>query len=421
MRTVRTVRQHWWAVAVIAVAAALAVVVTAVILLAQDVELPWDDVYVVETEFRSAQAVTPGQGQTVAVAGVAVGRVGDVRLRDGVARVTLRIDRDLLPAVHADARASLRPRTPLQDMTVELDPGTRRSPVLPDGGVVPRERTTSQVQLDEALKALDADTRTYLEQLLDAGGRALDDPAKIRAVLAAGAPTVRRTHDVLDLAARRRVQVRRLTTRLHRVSAALSDHDGAIRSTVEGAATTLRALGDGDADLRRGLAALPGTLERADATARDAARLTDALVPASRALRPALRTTTGALPRVEPLLRELPARVRPVLRVSHDALAPVRDLRAAVGVLRPRLQDLRDTGLTLQHLVNVIGYDAPGPEQSYAYYLAWLAHNANSLFSTQDAHGPAWRGQLLFSCSSFTSLDELRPVVGILDALQVCR
>jgi phospholipid/cholesterol/gamma-HCH transport system substrate-binding protein len=421
MSTMRAIRQHWWALGVVAVAFVLAVAVTAYILVEQDVEFPWDDVYTVQADFRSAQAVTPGQGQTVAVAGVTVGRVGGVRIVDGVARVTLRIERDRLSDVRTDASATLRPRTPLQDMTVELDPGSKGAPRLPEGGVLPQARTTSQVQLDEALGALDADTRAYLQQLLDAGAGALDDPAKIRAVLRAGAPTVRRTRDVLRTIAGRRDAVRSLTSRLRRVSDELADHDGALGATLERAATTLRTLGDGDEDLRRGLASLPGTLDRATATADDAAELSDALRPAASALRPAVRATAAALPRVRPLLRDLPRRTPAIRRVTRDALGPVRDVRATVAVLTPRLLDLRDTGLTLQHLVNVLGHDAPGPEHSYAYYLAWLAHNANSIFSTQDAHGVGWRGQLLFSCSSAAALEELRPATGLLNALGVCR
>jgi len=48
----------------------------------------------------------------------------------------------------------------------------------------------------------------------------------------------------------------------------------------------------------------------------------------------------------------------------------------------------------------MLAYDGPDSE-SYLFWLAWFAHNAASLMSTQDANGAVWRGYALFSCSSF--------------------
>ena len=41
------------------------------------------DFYEVEAELSTAQAVVPGQGQTVNIAGVKVGEIGEVKLEDG--------------------------------------------------------------------------------------------------------------------------------------------------------------------------------------------------------------------------------------------------------------------------------------------------------------------------------------------------
>ena len=41
----------------------------------------------IDAEFSTAQAVTPGQGQTVRVSGVQIGDIGGVRLRNGLAVV----------------------------------------------------------------------------------------------------------------------------------------------------------------------------------------------------------------------------------------------------------------------------------------------------------------------------------------------
>ena len=85
-----------------------------------------DDAFELKAELQTAQAVTPGQGQTVNIAGVKVGDITEVELVDGHAVVTMVVDQQYAPLIHDDATVLLRPRTGLQDMTLELDPGAGR-------------------------------------------------------------------------------------------------------------------------------------------------------------------------------------------------------------------------------------------------------------------------------------------------------
>ena len=72
-----------------------------VILSQQSTALPsWfpllgEDRFELKTEFQTAQAVTPGQGQTVNLSGVEIGDVTDVNLENGVAVVTMQVDSSL--------------------------------------------------------------------------------------------------------------------------------------------------------------------------------------------------------------------------------------------------------------------------------------------------------------------------------------
>ncbi len=122
---------------------------------------------------QTAQAVTPGQGQTVNVAGVEVGEIKSVKLEDG-ARDHRHEDRAALPARlqgrDGAAAAQDRPeghgrraraRAPRPRAGCPRAGGSRVSQTLPD------------VNLDEILAALDADTRDYLTLLLSDGGEAL--------------------------------------------------------------------------------------------------------------------------------------------------------------------------------------------------------------------------------------------------------
>ena len=85
----------------------------------------------IDAVLSNAQAVQPGQGQSVRVAGVTVGAIGPVRLEDGRAVVTLEIEREFEDLVRATP-ALLRSKTGLKDMFVEVDPGHGKP--LPEGG-----------------------------------------------------------------------------------------------------------------------------------------------------------------------------------------------------------------------------------------------------------------------------------------------
>jgi phospholipid/cholesterol/gamma-HCH transport system substrate-binding protein len=99
----------------------VALVVAVVILSHQRLALPpgvpilGKDYVHVEAELETAQAVTPGQGQTVNIAGVEVGQISDVKLRDGKAVIGMDIERKYTP-IYNDATILLRPKTGLKDM-----------------------------------------------------------------------------------------------------------------------------------------------------------------------------------------------------------------------------------------------------------------------------------------------------------------
>ena len=81
------------------------------------------DFFELEAELSTGQAVVPGQGQTVNIAGVKVGEVGSVELEDGRAVVTMKLQ-DEYKDVYRNATILLRPKTGLKDMFLSLDPGT---------------------------------------------------------------------------------------------------------------------------------------------------------------------------------------------------------------------------------------------------------------------------------------------------------
>ncbi len=105
------------------------------------------------------------------IAGVQVGRVGSISLRDGKAVVQMNIDKQYAHRVYRNASVLLRPRTPLKDMYLSLDPGTPSAGRLPAGSTLGTGQTNPDVDVSEILSSLDADTRNYLLLLLSGGAQ----------------------------------------------------------------------------------------------------------------------------------------------------------------------------------------------------------------------------------------------------------
>jgi phospholipid/cholesterol/gamma-HCH transport system substrate-binding protein len=123
------------------------------------------------------------------------------------------------------------------------------------------------------------------------------------------------------------------------------------------------------------------------------------------------------------MLRETPAALRGIvpmpvaeLRRFVDATAP---LQRHVG---PAARDISRATPPLRNAFGVLGRTAdriaytPEDGRPYLFWLAWFAHNVNSMFASQDAHGAVVRGFVLLSCGSPAqtgTLEELlEPLLG---------
>jgi phospholipid/cholesterol/gamma-HCH transport system substrate-binding protein len=120
------------------------------------------DYFTLKGNFQTAQAVTPGQGQAVTIAGAKIGEIASVNLQGGVATVTMHlVPKYANGRIYRDATMLLRPKTQLKDETVEVDPGTPRSGSLSSGATIPLSQTAPDANFDEFLAILDGETRAY--------------------------------------------------------------------------------------------------------------------------------------------------------------------------------------------------------------------------------------------------------------------
>ncbi len=160
----RAIRQHPSDFVAILVLLVLSVVVAGYVLSHERLRFPFiqSTPMSMNAEFSTAQAVTPGQGQSVSVSGVQIGEIGAVTLKNGIAVVRMDIDDKYKHLIHQDATALLRPKTGLKDMFIELNPGTNNAPMAKPGYTIPVSNTLPDINLDEVFASLDADTRQYL-------------------------------------------------------------------------------------------------------------------------------------------------------------------------------------------------------------------------------------------------------------------
>src|SRR4029079_8714632 len=95
----------------------------------------------------------------VRISGVSVGKVKSIDLgSDGLAHATIEMDSRYAP-VPADTRAILRQKTLRGGTDVELTPGSKNGPTLPEGGTVPTAQVSQAVQLDEIFRTFNQPTR----------------------------------------------------------------------------------------------------------------------------------------------------------------------------------------------------------------------------------------------------------------------
>jgi phospholipid/cholesterol/gamma-HCH transport system substrate-binding protein len=394
----------------IAVLAAAGIVMTLWIFTQQKASLPsWipavgEEFAHVTGEFTTAQAVTPGQGQAVVIAGIQIGKVSSVELEDGHAVVGMDIEPQYMELIHPDATLLLRPKTNLNDMTVEVDPGQANGQIE-DGYNFPLSRTEPNVNLDAFLATLDADTRQYIQLLVAGGAQGIGGRGhQLSGALRRFQPFVHYTADLNRAVAQRRVAIARAIHGFSLLTTELGRHDKELERFVSSSKAALGNFANQQRSIQETLVELPSTLGAAESAFASVNRFSDAarpalidLIPQAQALGPALRAnellfeqTTGPIrDQIRPFTRE----VRPVLTHAKQGSA---DLAKSVRGFGRSLEGFNG-------FLNELAFKPKGSRQSYLFYLPWLNHNFNATFNLDDPAGPIQRSLVLISCNG-TSL-----------------
>ena len=434
----RAIRKHLGNFAAIIALAAIAIGCAAYILNEQRFRIPFleEQPFELKAELANAQGVMPGQGQTIRVAGMRVGDLGEVSLENGVAVVKLELDPEYDDLVRADATALLRPRTGLKDMFLELDPGTKTSPALAEGDEIPVVNTAPDVNSDEILSMLDDDTRDYLRLLLTgAGGGLKRRGGDLHEVFRRLGPIHRHLAELNGKLKERRTQLARLVHNSGETFEELATKDKELSRLVVAAERTFGALASQDQNISEAVSRLPTTLAQAEQTLLKVDELGQVAGPAFESLRPAARqlkpTNDAIRPFAEEAMPIIRDRIRPFVRTARPY---IRTLEPAAENLHKASPDLRDSFFELNRLFNMLAYNAGGaqtisaecensgtctPEElqrdeGFLFWLGWVAQNTTSIMSTGDAQGNFRRFTVSASCSTIRGLVEEEPALEIL-------
>jgi phospholipid/cholesterol/gamma-HCH transport system substrate-binding protein len=360
-----------------------------------------------KVQMGTAQSVTPGQGQTVQIAGVDVGEMTKVDLVGGRAVVTVKVDPD--HPLYRDATANLRPKTGLNDMVLQVDPGTKEAGKAPEGFTLPVDRTETPVQLEELWAALDADTRASLQLLLGAGAEAFRNYGhQTSNTLRRIEPLGRDTARLMRLLSTRSQNIKRSVHNFRLLAEALGQKDDDLASFVDSNNAVFRSFARQDAALRATIRELPSALRstnsalaKVEPLGRSLGRTLGDLQPAARNLGPALRATRPFLVQSRPIIRN---QLRPFAREVQPAAKLIRASTEGLEKVTPRL----NTSLNVvNEVVNELAYNPPGSEEGYLFWFAWAAHLGNSILNMQDAHGAVRRAVIVSDCGTLTTANAI--------------
>jgi phospholipid/cholesterol/gamma-HCH transport system substrate-binding protein len=377
--------------------------------------------YTLKAEIQTGQALTPGQGQAVTIAGAKIGEIASVNLHNGVALVTMKVT-PKYARIYRDATLLMRPKTSLQDMTVEVNPGTREAGKLPSGSTLPVAQTSPNINFDEFLASLDAETRAYLQLLLAGAGEGFKENGKaFSATLKRFDPLAR---DVQQIAAQVEIRHANTARAIHNfrlLIEALGGKDKQLAQLVDASNAVFSVFAKEEKNVQATLRLLPGALSKTSVAFSKLSTATHVLAPTLHDLHPFASSLAAA----QESTREASLKTTPIIKNEIRPFA--REILPTIDELKPSTQGLVEAfpKLTtsfgvLTEFFNELAATPKNGQPGFLFYLDWGNHNLNSSVSSANAHGVLGRTLVYFNCEVAPLLlhvGEVNPTVKLLVGL----
>ena len=200
---------------------------------------------------------------------------------------------------------------------------------------------------------------------------------------------------------------------------ALGRSDTRLADFVTSSDDVLGSFADQEASIRAALQELPSALRATrqaliagDSLSAELGPASTALIPAAQAFAPAQRAAQDFF---EQTTEPIEDQIRPF---TSEVQPTVKHLKQAAGPLAGTVNGLSGSLTELNNLTNALAYNPPGAEEGYLYWTAWLNHNTNNIFLTQDANGPLRRGIVIQSCATAQLAEGFAASRPFIDTLQ---
>jgi virulence factor Mce-like protein len=285
------------------------------------------------------EATTLAEQADVRIAGVSVGKVvtkkadpkGDKTL------ATIEIERRYAP-IRSSARATLRQKTLLGETYVELHPGPKQAPRIPEGGRLADARIEETVEFDEFLEIFPEETRRAFRRWQENGALVIKGRDQdLNSALGNLGPFAESGSELLQVLDRRKTALGALVRETGVVFGALTEDEEALRAFMADTARWFQATQSEKENLAESIRIFPTFLDESKATlarlqtfAEDTNPLLEDLRPVARDLQPTLRDLRTTAPDLRNFFLALPA----LISASEQGLP---NLNAVLGALEPTL------------------------------------------------------------------------------------
>ena len=343
----------------------------------------------------------------VRVAGISVGKVVDKKLdpRGNRTDVTLGLDPRFSP-LHQDAQAILRQKTLLGETYVELTPGTKTTPFVPDNGFLSNSQVKNGIQLDQVIQAFDPVTRqAFRSWQQDLAVGSVGQGHNLNDAFGNLPEFTRSAADLLDVLNAQSAAVHDLVLNTGVTFGAINHNTAQLHNLVVNAGNVFDATSQEQAALAQTFKIFPTFLDESKATFTKLQSFTINTEPLIRDLKPATHDLTPTLRdvrRLAPDLRQTFINLDPLITASqtglpalHDTLAGLQPLLANLDPFLEQLNPLLQWLEYYQHqtadfisngaaaLAAVSGGQAPGTIGHYLRQIGPLGAESLAAFPTR--------------------------------------
>ncbi|HWU32110.1 MAG TPA: MlaD family protein [Marmoricola sp.] len=281
-----------------------------------------------------ASAAPLVDGNQVKVGGVVVGKVTDMKVVNGVAKVGMEIDKSALP-LHTDATMTIRPVSLLGERYVDLVRGTPTAPVLNNDAVLPLSHTATSVGLDQVLNTVDQPSGAGLRGLVTTLGEGMQGNGQnVNAAIQALAPTMTNARAMAQVLSQQNQMLGQLVDDFQPVASALAVRDGnAMDQLVGSSEQVMAAVRRRQVELDQTLLKLPETLRLLRSTLTNLDQTAASTTPTLQSLRPLMDNLPAISTEVQNFANALdPALVtsQPVLDRAYALLKQAEPVSASL-------------------------------------------------------------------------------------------